>query len=163
MTGLLNRRAYYEISSSEHQRLLRYHRDFSVIMLDIDDFKEVNDSHGHYEGDRLLKSVASSIKDNIRENDYAFRMGGDEFLIFLPETNEEHAYHYAERLRSGIETKKLQSNTRIYSISISLGISQYRQSDVDLEAVVRRADEALYQAKNSGKNRVEIWKENTTA
>ena len=158
LTGLLNRRAYYEISRSEHKRLLRYHRDFSVIMLDIDDFKEVNDNYGHYEGDRLLKSVATSIKDNMRENDYAFRMGGDEFLIFLPETNEEQAYHFSERIRSEIEIKKLQSNTRISTISISLGVSQFRENDVNFESVVKRADEALYQVKNSGKNRVEIWR-----
>ncbi len=158
LTGLMNRRAYYEISTNEHQRLLRYHRDFSVIMLDIDDFKEVNDTYGHYEGDRLLKSVASCIKDNIRENDYAFRMGGDEFLIFLPETNEEQAYHFAERIRSEIEIKKLQSNTRISRISISLGVSEFRKNDVNFEAVVKRADEALYQVKNSGKNRVGKWR-----
>ena len=157
LTGLLNRRAYYEISSSEHQRLQRYHRDFSVIMLDIDDFKKVNDNYGHHEGDRLLQSVASTIRENMRDNDYAFRMGGDEFLILLPETNEEQAYHLAKRMRKEIENKKLQSDTQSYTISVSLGISQFRQNDANLEVVVKRADEALYQVKNSGKNSETIW------
>ncbi len=160
LTSLLNRRAYYEISASEDQRLQRYHRDFSVIMLDIDDFKEINDSYGHHEGDIVLKSVASIIKENMRANDYAFRLGGDEFLILLPESNEEQAYHLAERIRSEIENKKLQSNTYTYTISSSFGLSQFRQNDADFEAVAKRADEALYQVKNSGKNRVEIWREN---
>ena len=160
LTGLQNRRAYYEISSREYQRLLRYHRDFSVIMVDIDDFKEINDNYGHHEGDSVLKSIAFIIKENIRENDYAFRLGGDEFLILLPETNEEKAYHLAERMRSEIENIKLQSTTYTYRISSSFGISQFIENDVNLEAVAKRADEALYQVKNSGKNRVETWREN---
>lgn len=162
LTGLLNRRAYYKISNSEHQRLQRYHRNFSVIMLDIDDFKEINDNYGHYEGDRVLKSVALIIKENMRASDYAFRLGGDEFLILLPETNEEQAYHLAERMRSEIENKKLQSNTYTYGISSSFGIAQFRQNDADIEAVSKRADEALYQVKKSGKNRVETWRESLT-
>jgi len=157
LTGLMNRRAYYEISAREHQRLQRYHRDFSVIMLDIDDFKKVNDNYGHHEGDTLLQSVASTIKENMREGDYAFRMGGDEFLILLPETNEAQAYHLAKRVRKEIENKNLQSDTQTYTVSVSLGISQFRQNDANLEAVVKQADQALYQVKNSGKNSETIW------
>lgn len=159
LTGLMNRRAYYEISISENQRLQRYHRDFSIIMLDVDDFKEINDNYGHHEGDRVLKSVAFIIKDNMRENDHAFRLGGDEFLILLPESNEEQAYHVAERMRKEIENKKYLSDTYTYSISSSFGLSQFRDNDANLEAVARRADKALYRVKKSGKNRVETWRE----
>ena len=99
LTGLSNRRWYYTISNMEYKRLMRYDRDFSTIMIDIDEFKTINDTYGHHVGDLILKSVSHSIEDLIREYDTAFRMGGDEFLIFLPETNEKQAYALAERIR----------------------------------------------------------------
>ena len=127
-------------------------------MLDMDNFKEVVDTYGHQAGDRVLKNVASTIKKSLRESDFAFRMGGDEFIILLPETNAERAYHLADRIRSKIEDIKLKKHTRRLSIGSSMGISEFKKDDASLEVVLKRADEALYRVKNSSKNKVEIWK-----
>ncbi len=156
LTGLLNRRSYHEISNIEYQKLLRHDSPFSVIMLDIDNFKAINDTYGHNVGDIVLQSITSSIKETIREYDYAFRMGGDEFLIFLPETKEKQAYTLAERIRMSIENIKLKADRDNMTITCSFGISQFKSKDANIEAVVGRADEALYGVKKSGKNRVEI-------
>ena len=158
LTGLLNRRAFYNISHTEHQRLLRYHREFSVAMLDIDNFKQFNDGYGHHVGDTLLQNVAMILKNSIRMHDYAFRLGGDEFILFLTEANKEEALALAERIRKEVENIFLKENVHEYAISCSIGISSYRATDDDLHAVVKRTDEALYHVKNSGKNGTEIWK-----
>ncbi|MCO4845917.1 MAG: GGDEF domain-containing protein [Sulfurovum sp.] len=155
ITGLFNRRAYYEISEMEYQRLLRHKRILSVIMFDIDHFKNINDNYGHGMGDIVLKHVGNIVKNLIREYDYAFRMGGDEFLVLLPETNEKQASLLAERIRREIQNYKLEENHKLI-ISASFGIAQYTQKDTSIEKVTRRADEALYQAKKAGRNRVEV-------
>lgn len=155
ITGLFNRRAYYEICDMEYQRLLRYQRTLSVVMFDVDHFKKINDSYGHDIGDAVLKSVATIVEETIREYDYAFRMGGDEFLLLLPETDEKQALLLAERIRNKIETHKLEKNTKIL-ITASFGIAQYTSKDRSIENITRRADEALYQAKSAGRNRVEV-------
>jgi len=156
LTGLHNRRAFYQISETESQKLSRYDKDFSVIMLDIDNFKKINDTYGHHTGDKLLELVANSIKENIRECDYIFRLGGDEFVIFLPETHGEYAYQLAQRIRTNISKLDLNHDNNKTPISCSIGISSYRKDDQDLDAVVRRADAALYEVKNSGKNGVRL-------
>ena len=158
LTGLLNRRAFYNVSNTEHQRLLRYHRDFSVAMLDIDNFKQFNDGYGHHVGDKLLQNVAMILKNSIRMSDYAFRLGGDEFILFLTEANKEEAHTLAERIRKEVENIFIKENVRKYAISCSIGISSYKATDDDLHMVVKRTDEALYRVKNSGKNGTEIWK-----
>ncbi|TNF45244.1 MAG: GGDEF domain-containing protein [Epsilonproteobacteria bacterium] len=154
-TGLYNRRAYYEISEVEFQRLLRHKRSLSVIIFDIDHFKSINDTYGHGTGDKVLEGVGHIVKNLIREYDYAFRMGGDEFLVLLPETNDRQATQLAERIRREIEKYKLKEN-RSLEITASFGITQYTYRDTNIEKVTRRADEALYQAKKAGRNRVEI-------
>ncbi len=155
ITGLFNRRAYYEISEMEYQRLIRHKRILSVMMFDIDHFKHINDNYGHSTGDKVLKSVGSIVKNLIREHDYAFRMGGDEFLVLLPETNDEQASILAERIRKAIENYTLEENPKLV-ITASFGIAQYTQKDTCIEKLTRRADEALYQAKKAGRNRIEI-------
>jgi diguanylate cyclase (GGDEF)-like protein len=156
ITGLLNRRAYSEISYIEYQRLLRHHRALTVIVFDVDHFKRVNDTYGHDAGDYILKSVGSIVKEVIREYDYAFRMGGDEFLLLLPETNEKQASVLAERIRTRIENKKLVDENRKFSVTASFGISQNRKIDTSIENLVKRADKALYKAKKAGRNTVEV-------
>ena len=156
ITGLLNRRAYSEISYIEYQRLLRHHRTLTVIVFDVDHFKRVNDTYGHDAGDYILKSVGSIVKEVIREYDYAFRMGGDEFLLLLPETNEKQASVLAERIRTRIENKKLVDENRKFSVTASFGISQNRKIDTSIENLVKRADKALYKAKKAGRNTVEV-------
>jgi diguanylate cyclase (GGDEF)-like protein len=156
VTGLLNRRAYSETVDSEFQRLLRYQSVLSVVIFDVDHFKQVNDTHGHDAGDYILKSVGNIVQDVIRDCDYAFRMGGDEFLLLLPETNEKQASLLAERIRIRIENKKLVDENRKFSVTASFGISQNRKIDTSIENIVKRADKALYKAKERGRNKVEI-------
>ncbi|GIT97960.1 diguanylate cyclase [Sulfurovum sp. TSL1] len=156
LTGLYNRRAYYEISHKEFQRLLRHNRCLSVIMFDIDHFKEINDSYGHGAGDNVLKCVAKIVKDVIREYDYAFRMGGDEFLVLLPETNEQQALFLAERIRKRVANKKFIEKDDKFFITASFGISQYNHIERSIETIVKRADKALYEVKECGRNSVKV-------
>ncbi len=156
LTGLYNRRAYYEICHKEFQRLLRHHRCLSIIMFDIDHFKEINDTYGHDAGDNVLKTVATIVKNVIREYDYAFRMGGDEFLVLLPETNEKQALFLAERIRKRVANKKFIEKDNKFFVTASFGISQYNHIEKSIEPIVKRADKALYYVKESGRNRVEI-------
>ena len=155
ITGLYNRRAYYEISEIEYQRLLRHPKELSVIMFDIDYFKSINDNYGHSTGDEILNRIGNIVKNIIREYDYAFRMGGDEFLVLLPESNDQQASQLAERIRKAIENYTLLKNPKLV-ITASFGIAQYTQMDTSIEKLTRRADEALYQAKKAGRNRVEV-------
>jgi diguanylate cyclase (GGDEF)-like protein len=156
LTGLFNRRAYYEISTMEYQRLLRHNRTLSIIMFDIDHFKQVNDTYGHDTGDFVLKTVAAIVQDVIREYDYAFRMGGDEFLLLLPETTNEQALILAERIRKRIENKILTVKDNKLSLTASFGVSEYNHIDRSIEQIVKRADEALYQVKEYGRNSVKV-------
>lgn len=154
LTGLYNRRAYYEISHKEFQRLLRHNRCLSIIMFDIDHFKEINDTFGHDAGDNVLKCVAGIVKGVIREYDYAFRMGGDEFLILLPETNEKQALFLAERIRKRVANKRFIEKDVKFSVTASFGISQYNHIEKSIVTIVKRADKALYYVKESGRNSV---------
>jgi diguanylate cyclase (GGDEF)-like protein len=157
VTGLYNRRAYYEICNMEYERLVRHHRILSVIMFDIDHFKTINDRYGHDTGDMVLSNVARIVREVIREYDFAFRMGGDEFLLLLPETSEAKACILAERIRTNIEDQKiLDKNHNKFSITASFGIAQYSHKDKSIGDVTRKADEALYQAKKAGRNRIEV-------
>ncbi|MBT8343307.1 MAG: sensor domain-containing diguanylate cyclase [Sulfurovum sp.] len=157
ITGLLNRRAYTETSNIEYQRLLRHQHVLSVMIFDVDHFKQINDNFGHDAGDYILKSVGIIVKDIIREYDYAFRIGGDEFLLLLPETNVEETLILAERIRVRIENKKLvDEHSNKFSVTASFGISQYKQMDTSIEYITKRADKALYQAKKTGRNRIEV-------
>jgi diguanylate cyclase (GGDEF)-like protein len=154
LTELYNRRAYYEISHMEFERLLRHHRTLSIIMFDVDHFKQINDTYGHDVGDHVLKTVATIVKGVIREYDYAFRMGGDEFLLLLPETNERQAVFLAERIRKRVANKKFTDKDNTFFITASFGISQYNHIERSIEPIVKRADKALYEVKESGRNNV---------
>ena len=157
VTGLYNRRAYYEICNMEYERLVRHHRILSIIMFDIDHFKTINDSYGHDTGDMVLSNVARIVEEVIREYDYAFRMGGDEFLLLLPETSQEQASILAERIRTKIGHQQIvDKNNHMFTLTASFGIAQYSQKDTSIGDVTRKADEALYQAKKAGRNRVEV-------
>jgi diguanylate cyclase (GGDEF)-like protein len=157
LTGLLNRRAYYEISEMEYQKVLRYQRILSVVMFDVDEFKKINDSYGHNTGDSVLQYVAKLARETIREYDYAFRMGGDEFLLLLPETNEKQASILSERLREKIEKQEMtDSKGNVFFVTASFGVVEHTVSEICMELLSKRADEALYQAKESGRNKVQV-------
>lgn len=152
LTGLMNRRAYYEITEKESNRSLRYHVDMSIIIIDIDYFKEFNDNYGHALGDMVLKHFAKVLKKMKRDCDYAFRLGGDEFLILLPHTSEEEAVSLAERIQDEIRNKPLVIDSHTHTITISCGVSQEQKGDTSIDQIEKRADTALYRAKDLGKN-----------
>ncbi|MGB2705552.1 MAG: diguanylate cyclase [Candidatus Omnitrophota bacterium] len=145
--GYLNRRIQEEMA-----RFSRYHRPFSFMLMDIDDFKKVNDTFGHQVGDEVLKKIGYLIRANVRKVDIAARYGGEEFGVLMPETTKPKAYVAAERLRKHIE-EAFRRDEKRFSITISIGVSDYR-AGMEKYRLIREADEALYGAKRAGKNRV---------
>ena len=154
LTKLHNKR--YTIGELENQYKIakRNNRIFSLIMFDIDDFKAINDKHGHIAGDEFLKNVASHINKHIREQDFAGRLGGDEFLIILPETEIEGAVILADRIREKIEKSETVYRDHKIKTTISGGISQFSFSYNNIGELLEITDKALYKAKKLGKNKV---------
>ena len=150
LTQIHNRLTLDKVLQDELTRSARYGTDFSVIILDIDHFKKVNDNFGHLIGDRVLMELADMLKRNVRIGDTLGRWGGEEFLIILPQTGPESALLVAEKIRSLVETTKF---TEVDQITCSLGVSSFRNGD-DPHKLLYRADEAMYDAKNHGRNRV---------
>lgn len=157
LTGLINRRYFMIKLEEEFSRVQRSHDyQVTVLMLDLDYFKRVNDSYGHAIGDALLKHVTNIIRNNLRKTDAAGRLGGEEFSIFLPNTPILAAKIFAERLCKQIQDSPLQLETFTVKITVSIGIALMDNTDASCDAVLIRADNALYKAKASGRNRVEI-------
>ncbi len=150
LTGLYNHRHFHERLEQEIARGSRFGTIFSLIMLDIDLFKTYNDNYGHQAGDKILQKIADRIKASIRNLDMAFRYGGEEFTIILPETRIDDAYNAAERIRKTIETRM---SSKAMPLTVSLGIAGWRADGVTKEEVIACADAALYQAKQTGRNR----------
>ncbi len=154
LTRLNNRRYFIEQADLELKRAIRYGKAVSVMLLDIDDFKRINDEHGHQIGDAVLRRLSGVFRRTLRQVDLSGRLGGDEFAILQPETNEEEATKTAERLRQAIqEHLGKKRNTLSISFTVSIGISTNLAGDT-LNSLLFRADKALYQAKEEGKNRV---------
>lgn len=152
LTKAYNRRYFAEAMAQEMERVYRNKKTFSLIMLDIDHFKKVNDTYGHDVGDYVLKEIVSVVKNNIRKYDIVSRIGGEEFTVILPDTEIDYASTLAERLRKAIECHKFGYVKRV---TVSLGVAQYEDKDT-LDTIMKRVDEALYMAKNNGRNRYEI-------
>lgn len=152
LTGLVNNRHFFETGEREIQRARRYNHSLSVLMLDIDYFKSVNDTHGHAGGDEVLKAIAVISKALLRETDTCGRLGGEEFAVLLPETDIEGAWAMAERLRSAIANTPMTAGHATVKITISVGVAQSLPVDACLEVTLRRADKALYEAKAAGRN-----------
>ncbi len=151
LTGLYNHQYLYEQAENEVKKAGRYGRKLSLAMFDIDDFKKINDTHGHQVGDAVLVKIAQAIKKTVREIDIVGRYGGEEFLIILPETGLDSAYSLAERIRAGIEKLNHGLDGRV--ITISGGVAELgKENSYEL---VGKADGLLYRAKKAGKNRVE--------
>ena len=151
LTGMFNRVRIDHALKQELVRANRYDRYFSVIFLDIDHFKEVNDTYGHLIGDEIIKIVAGYIQDNIRETDTAARWGGEEFLIVLPETGVSGAERVAEKLRLAFESHPCRANSHSIPLTLSLGVGGWRAGDT-IDSILQRADKALYEAKAKGRN-----------
>ena len=159
LTKLLNRRFLPTIFKREIAHAKRMNTPLSVLIIDVDKFKQINDTWGHHTGDEILRKVSSAFYDNVRSSDYVFRYGGDEFVIILTEATEFDTLRIAERIRSRVEkiTVVSPSGDNI-ALSLSIGAAMY-SGHPDYERLIQVADEALYIAKNKGRNRVELWKE----
>ncbi|MBT3193956.1 MAG: GGDEF domain-containing protein [Verrucomicrobia bacterium] len=154
LTGLASRRAVLEHLELELQRFVRYRETFAVILCDIDHFKQFNDTHGHDCGDLVLQAVSEILLESGRKVDIAGRWGGEEFLLVLPATELEGAVEVAERLRKAVEAFRIDYDGSLLSITLSCGVAVWREGDGDHDALIKRADICLYQAKEEGRNRV---------
>jgi len=154
LTGLFNRRQLMEVLEIEGRRNLRHQRPFSVLMLDVDRFKKLNDTYGHLAGDEVLKKLAWILKQETRDVDHAARYGGEEFLIMLPDTNIDGASEVGERIRARIEREKYAFDGKEMKVTASIGIACCPVEGGAAEALIARADKALYKAKRGGRNRV---------
>ena len=153
LTNCFNRRALYEFLEGKSAGSLKPNTDYACIMADIDNFKSVNDTHGHGVGDEVIKTMASTIKEVVREKDIVARIGGEEFCIILPNTSLEVARGIAERCREKIWSK----TTSGVRVTASFGVTSIALGAKDSAAIVHQADEALYASKENGRNRVTSW------
>lgn len=154
LTQLYNSRHFYTQLKGEIDRCNRYGHKLSLLLLDIDNFKNYNDTYGHLEGDKILVRLGRIIKACLRKMDTAYRYGGEEFTIILPDTHGEEAGTVAERLRAAVQTEDLTEGVNPEeTITISIGVTQYRREE-KVATFVQRADQAMYQSKQAGRNRV---------
>jgi diguanylate cyclase (GGDEF)-like protein len=156
LTGINNRRQFYRLGEPEIGRSHRYGRPLSLLILDVDHFKQVNDTYGHGIGDQLLIALASGLEQSLRSSDVPARFGGEEFVVLMPETSFDIAVEIAERLRVMATERTVVTPTgEKVSVTISIGVSSLQPEDTDLDQMIKRADRALYRAKEAGRNRVE--------
>jgi diguanylate cyclase (GGDEF)-like protein len=153
MTGLNNRRNFLALAEVEWSRFRRYERPLAVLMIDIDKFKSVNDTYGHDVGDEVIKFVAGSLQTHKRTSDIAGRLGGEEFALVLPEATLDNAVVAAERIRQLIADRPFTFAGHSLSVTISIGASAGRAETTGIDALLKEADVALYEAKRSGRNR----------
>ena len=156
LTGCFNRRYFLELAHNEYQRSIRYHHPLSIIMLDIDHFKIINDTYGHPAGDEVLLQIVKLCQKKIRKNDLLARFGGEEFILLLPETSGKDAQVLAERLRKDLENLLVYKEENIFiHTTVSMGIATLSpQRSTPLEKLLKYADEALYYSKENGRNRI---------
>ena len=154
LTGVYNRRQFETLARAELARAQRYVRPLSVLIVDVDFFKRVNDTFGHEIGDWVLKMVATTIKSAKRDSDIVARMGGEEFVVMLPETTIEAARGVAERIREMVHVSSLAIGEDKLTLTISIGVAEATVRNSGIESVLREADQALYQAKQNGRNQV---------
>src|SRR5437867_1033685 len=159
LTGLYNKRFFHEILLREVARAERHRVPLALLMLDMDDFKRVNDAYGHIAGDDALESLASILQSAVRREDFVFRYGGDEFGIVLPDTDLQGGAHVGEHIRNRVETSDLVPAAGLKGmITVSIGVSEY-EAGLGCEMLVKRADDALLEAKKSGKkNNVRVYR-----
>jgi len=155
LTDLHSRRSWFELGAAEFSRFQRYDRPFSLLLLDLDFFKRVNDTFGHEAGDRLLRAFADVLRVECRKSDIVGRLGGEEFALLAPETPQMAAQHLADRIRDVCRTLVVESPAGQVRCSCSIGISEVAWDDENIEGTLRRADAALYEAKRSGRD---CWK-----
>ncbi len=157
LTKLYNRRYFMELLELEFQRAQRYDSSMAFVMIDIDHFKDFNDTYGHLLGDKILIEISSILQENLRVHDMVGRYGGEEFALLTPETDDRGALVVAERYRRRIEDFVLVEEDKHLKVTISLGIAFYPHPEINsVDDLIRLADNALYKAKRNGRNRVEM-------
>ena len=156
LTGLSNRRAFLEALQQEFERYQRYKRPFSVMVIDADRFKAINDTYGHDAGDRVLRALAQALSQDVRRADRVGRLGGEEFAVVLPEMPVSHALIAAQRLLAMVRGTKIDVEGAEIACTISIGVTECRQDDDSVGAILKRADLAVYRAKELGRDRVEV-------
>lgn len=160
LTGLYNRRHYFDLAEQEVVRSKRYGHPLACIMFDIDFFKRINDSYGHLFGDRVLKEMVWRCRENIRQIDVFARYGGDEFIILLPETGLQRSKQLANRLCTDFQNQPLKIEDREIHITLSMGVASMPGNDtLALDILLNHADQALYIAKEKGRNQFSVWRE----
>jgi two-component system cell cycle response regulator len=152
LTQIFNKRYFSEALAREIARASRYRRELSMVMFDLDHFKDVNDTHGHLAGDAVLKTLALTIKSKIRTEDIFARYGGEEFAIILPEIDCHNAHQFAEKIRRIVETTEFRFEGTLIPVTISMGVATLDLEEPSSVALIKRADERLYEAKAAGRN-----------
>jgi diguanylate cyclase (GGDEF)-like protein len=154
LTGIANSRSFFETGGREIQRARRYGHPLAVLMFDLDHFKRINDTYGHAAGDRVLLAVTATCRDILRDIDVFGRIGGEEFAMLLPETDLAGGMATAERLRTAIAETSVDAGGVALQVTISIGVAVLLPEDIRVEEPLKRADDAMYEAKRSGRNRV---------
>jgi diguanylate cyclase (GGDEF)-like protein/PAS domain S-box-containing protein len=156
LTGLLNRRRFLEQAESEFLRSQRYQHELAAVMLDIDHFKTINDSHGHFVGDQVLTAMSRATENLLRGTDIIGRWGGEEFVILMPETPLPGAAILAERLREVLARLSVDTAAGLLRFTVSAGVAARGRKDASITDILQRADSALYAAKQHGRNRIQV-------
>jgi diguanylate cyclase (GGDEF)-like protein len=158
LTGLFNRRGFEKKIAEEFERSKRYNHPLSVLLLDIDNFKIINDTYGHHGGDTALVKISEILREKTRSSDFPARYGGEEFVLILPETDQESAIQVASKVHEEIRSQPFGSTTSSFALTVSIGLTSTSTKPYDdWRQMLDDADQAMYVAKNSGKDRVEVW------
>jgi len=163
LTGLPNRRFFFEHASLIFEEVKRYEKPLSLLIMDIDRFKKINDTYGHDVGDLVLKTFAGVLRGIVRKSDICARFGGEEFVVLLPNTDLEGARVLAERIRTAVAKNPVEHDSIVIVFTVSIGVSQYRKGMQNIDELIKEADIALYRAKEGGRNRVEVFIPDETA
>ena len=157
LTGLSNRRFFFEHASLIFEEVKRYEKPLSLLAMDIDHFKKINDTYGHDVGDIVLKTFAGLLRGIVRKSDICARFGGEEFMILLPNTDLDGAKVLAERIRTTVAKNPVEHGSIVIVFTVSIGVSQYRKGMQNIDELIKEADIAIYRAKEGGRNRVEVF------
>ena len=163
LTGSYNMRAFSSMLQRAFKQSVRYGHTLSVVMIDSDNLKQINDTHGHESGNRLLQHLVRCIREQLRGSDVMARFGGDEFIVLLPETNSKGAMEMAERIRKAVELSRFDVRTGDTTSTVSLGVASYPEDGGNLDVILDKADKAMYRAKHRGRNRVVAYTEDDAA
>jgi len=156
LTGIFNVRAFTAFANHNHKQAVRYRQPYSIVMIDSDSLKKINDNFGHEAGNQLLKLTVTCIQQGLRETDVLARYGGDEFVLMLPQTGTDGAFQVAERMRKTIESTPLSTHGSKVSTTVSAGVATFPDHGKELAMVMNCADQALYSSKKGGRNRTSV-------